>query len=364
MGKKWPLLVLSGLLCLCARSQQYIRLEGTIGKFPVDMHLHQTADGHYIGFYNYRSTAQPIYVSGADSIRGGSKHIYLFGLMPGDTATERFVLKRNGVDFSGSWESGRKGASGLPVKAITRKQEMFATEMIHLAGNEPLSKGKENSPQASYEVFAVRPLSRLLQRKICALLGDSTATDIAGLVRKQQKRFFESYRAENENVPDSEWMDHPYSYNNDEVTQVLVAYDDGHVVNIATTYYAYMGGAHGLYSTRFTPVDVHTGKELKLDDVLLPSGKAKLNKLLERQVRLQAGIKSAEPLTEAGLFEDKIEANDNFFITATGIGFNYTPYEIAPYAAGELQYFISFKDLEKDLQPIFLKKWVEFKIKK
>jgi hypothetical protein len=364
MGKKMSLLALSGLFCLYACAQQYIRLEGTIGKYPVDMHLHQSPDGKYTGFYNYKSTAQPVYVSGADSVKGGSKQIHLYGMLPGDTATERFVLKRIGVDYSGSWESGRRGVAGLPVKAMVKKQEMFAAQMVHMAKELPLHKGKENSPRASYEVFAVRPYSKMLERKICVLLGDSTASDINALAKKQQQTFFAGYQAENQGVADSEWMDHPYAYNNDEVTQVLVAYDDGHVLNIATTYYAYMGGAHGMYSTRFTPVDVHTGKEIKLDDVLLPSGKAKLNKLLARQIRLQAKLKPNEPLTEAGLFENKIEANDNFFVTATGIGFNYTPYEIAPYAAGELQYFISFKELEKELQPIFLKKWVEFKNKK
>ncbi|MBN8782218.1 MAG: hypothetical protein ABS85_10065 [Sphingobacteriales bacterium SCN 48-20] len=364
MGKKLSLLALSGLFCLYACSQQYIRLEGTIGKYPIDMHLHQLANGEYIGFYNYKSAAQPVYLAGADSVKGGNKQIHLYGMIPGDTAAERFVLKRNGTDYSGSWESGRKGVAGLPVKTLVRKQEMFATQMIHTAKEEPLHKGKENSPRASYEVFAINPVAKTLQRKVCALLGDSTTSDIAALANKQQQTFFAAYQAENQGVADSEWMDHPYAYNNDEVTQVLVAYDDGHVVNMATTYYAYMGGAHGLYSTRFTPVDVHTGKEIKLDEVLLPSGKAKLNKLLARQIRLQAKLKPNEPLTEAGLFEDKIEANDNFFVTATGIGFNYTPYEIAPYAAGELQYFISFKDLEKDLQPIFLKKWVAFKNKK
>lgn len=364
MGKKLSLLAISGLFCLYAGAQQYIRLEGSIGKYPIDMHLHQGRDGKYTGFYNYKSTAQPVYVSGADSVKGGSRQIHLYGMLPGDTATERFVLKRNGVAYSGSWESGRKGVAGLPVKAMVKKQEMFATQMIHTAKEAPLRQGKQNAPHASYEVFAVNPLSAILQRKVCALLGDSTATDIAALAGKQQRAFFAAYQAENQGVADSEWMDHPYSYNNEEVTQVLVAYDDGYVMNIATTYYAYMGGAHGLYSTRFIPVDIRTGQEIKLDDVLLPSGKAKLNKLLARQIRWQAKLKPNEPLTEAGLFENKIEANDNFFVTATGIGFNYTPYEIAPYAAGELQYFISFKDLENDLQPVFLKKWVEFKKKK
>lgn len=358
MGKKWCFLVLLSVSFLSSNAQQalYSRLEGSIGKYPVVIHLHGDGQGQYSGFYYYKSAAQPVSISGSDSIKNNRKQVYLFGILPGDTAIERFVLHRDNAGYSGTWESGRKGVPGLPVKTQLRKQEIFAGEMIHSAGSEPLHKGQPNSPEGSFEILAVRPLPATMQRIVCALLGDSATADISGLIKRQQQAFFRQYHEDNRDVPDSEWMDHPYAYNNEETTQVLVAYDDGQIADLATTFYAYMGGAHGLYATRYTPVDLRTGKELTLDDILLPSGKAKLNGLLARRLRQQAGLKPGEPLTEAGLFEDKIEANDNFFVTASGIGFNYTPYEIAPYAAGEIQIFLSFKDLEKDLRPAFVKK--------
>ena len=69
--------------------------------------------------------------------------------------------------------------------------------------------------------------------------------------------------------------------------------------------------------------------------------------------RTKFKLKPTDALTEAGLFENKIEANDNFYLTGKGLGFMYNPYEIGPFAMGEIDLFISFKDLDEFLQPAF-----------
>ena len=91
---------------------------------------------------------------------------------------------------------------------------------------------------------------------------------------------------------------------------------------------------------------------MQLQDVVLPAGKRKLNMLLEKYFRKSRGLKPGDALSEkGGLFENKIEAGDNFYLTGKGITFSYTPYEIAPYAAGEIQVFIPYTDMKDLLQP-------------
>ncbi|MBO9572818.1 MAG: DUF3298 domain-containing protein, partial [Chitinophagaceae bacterium] len=109
---------------------------------------------------------------------------------------------------------------------------------------------------------------------------------------------------------------------------------------------AYTGGAHGNYGTTFTVISLAKNKKLKLSDIIPESKQPQLNQLLEKNFRLQYNLKPTDKLTEGGLFENSIKANDNFYVTGKGIGFNYTPYEIGPYVMGEINIFIPFTDLK------------------
>ena len=64
-------------------------------------------------------------------------------------------------------------------------------------------------------------------------------------------------------------------------------------------------------------------------------------------------LNNTDPLTDAGLSDNKIKANDNFYVTTKGIGFSYSPYEIAAYAVGEINIFIPFSELSDCLLPRF-----------
>ena len=106
-----------------------------------------------------------------------------------------------------------------------------------------------------------------------------------------------------------------------------------------------------MYGTSHTVIDLSNLKVLELDDIMDEKGKKALNTLLEKYFRLQYKLKSNESLTEGGLFENKIEPNDNFYLTEKGIGFVYQPYEISSYAMGEINVFIPLQELKDHLKP-------------
>jgi len=58
--------------------------------------------------------------------------------------------------------------------------------------------------------------------------------------------------------------------------------------------------------------------------------------LLVSNFRKQYGVKTTETLQDAGLFDKTIKPNDNFYLTSTALTFCYTPYEIGPYAMGQI----------------------------
>lgn len=52
-------------------------------------------------------------------------------------------------------------------------------------------------------------------------------------------------------------------------------------------------------------------------------------------------------------FADRIMPNGNFILTHKGITFNYTPYEIASYAEGEVLLFVPYSSIKELLTPAF-----------
>jgi soluble P-type ATPase len=73
--------------------------------------------------------------------------------------------------------------------------------------------------------------------------------------------------------------------------------------------------------------------------------------LLEKNYREQNDVDPKQTLSEAGLFIDTIRANENFMITPGALIFHYVPYEIGPYAAGEIVIYIPFGEIEFYLKP-------------
>jgi hypothetical protein len=98
-------------------------------------------------------------------------------------------------------------------------------------------------------------------------------------------------------------------------------------------------------------VDLVNNKVLEYDDVFTGKAKKGLGSLLEKHFRLQYKLKATDSLQEGGLFENKIEPNDNFYLTGAGIGFTYLPYEIGPYAMGQVDIFIPLKEIRTYLKP-------------
>lgn len=96
--------------------------------------------------------------------------------------------------------------------------------------------------------------------------------------------------------------------------------------------------AHGLYATTYVNFDIASSKILKMSDIFKPGYESALSDILDEKVREQG----------VGLLDDsqKVGIPADFGITATGIRFVYSLYEIAPYAAGEVTVDLSSYELD------------------
>ena len=111
------------------------------------------------------------------------------------------------------------------------------------------------------------------------------------------------------------------------------------------------GGPHGYGFSRFWNLDIATGKRAELADIVKPGCEEKWAALGRNAILEQRGLQPGSSLVEAGLHEDHLELNTTWFLVPGGIGFHYAPYEIAPYAMGEFEFILPWKDIFEDLKP-------------
>lgn len=336
----------------------YKCFKGTIDKYPFTLHLHKL-DHTYSGYYYYNNIEQPLSVSGDDT--SSSDQIRLLGYSPRfEAENELFTLTLQGDSLKGKWKKDLT-ASGerLQVNAVRDQPASLRFKVVYTSGSEKLRPKMERSPVASFEASTVWPEGGsaaiiALKKIIAAELGaKNNPADIGPYLLAEKKSFLSEYLKDNKAVPDSELVNFASGYFQDVTTRLLIVYQSPTILTLANFNYSYTGGAHGNYSTGYISINPITGKQYTLAQVLNPAGKKQLNALLARHFRNNWRLSANTPLTEGGLFDDKLEANNNFFLTGTGIGFSYAPYEIGPFAMGEITIFIPYSDFEKNLNPSF-----------
>jgi hypothetical protein len=116
----------------------------------------------------------------------------------------------------------------------------------------------------------------------------------------------------------------------------------------------YTGGAHGMRNRDYYVFSLEEKRRLSLGDILLDEAKPALDNLVEAALRKQMEIPDWIPLSEQGFFEDSPNKLEDFFLSPQGLGFQWDPYEIAPYSMGIIEVIIPYDSLQNVLSPLGL----------
>jgi len=145
------------------------------------------------------------------------------------------------------------------------------------------------------------------------------------------------------------------SLSQDQDDRLMVLSESQTLLTLAAYHYQFTGGAHGNYSTDLICFDKRNGKRLKLADVLTAQGISALPAMLTKAAKSQFNLKNNQSLEQAGFFKITVPVTQNFWVDNAGLGFWYQPYEIGPFAYGEIVLFIPLAQLSTYIQPSFLK---------
>lgn len=153
---------------------------------------------------------------------------------------------------------------------------------------------------------------------------------------------FESFKAQEKEYGQTWFLD---------ISNKVVAQRPGYL-SLLNTFVSYEGGAHPNTVFTYLNYDPAGHREILLDSLLVPGGKAKLTSVAEKIFRAQEKLAPKASLADGYFFKDNVFAlNDNFTITDKGLMFLYNPYEIKAYVFGKTELTIPFAELKDIARP-------------
>jgi len=333
------------------KQQSYFYLKGNISSIPITMQMY--IYGHQInGVYWYDTQGKPIDFFGDDTTLPGS--IVLKNYI--NDGEETIILNKAGKDFSGTWSSTKKPGSLKVILSESKSNiefDFYSTDSIYATQ----INGEEVT--CSYSGSMIWPrgddkFSKTLAHKIkLALSNDSLSSDQPDIfLKKRQTQYIDQSRK----MFDSMSADQIHTFSMESYMNIGLLYQSKHNLCIRTRFYDYEGGAHGYGGDLYKTYDLESSEQLILDDIFTASGMEVLPLLIEKQIKQDRGLRSSDPISSAGLFDEGVvKVTDNFYLTPSGIGFFYNQYEIAPYASGQYDVFLNYDVLKNYLRPTFKK---------
>ncbi len=233
-------------------------------------------------------------------------------------------------------------------------------DFIFVKQDKKLFKGYKNSPTASYTEGCIWPNEKYTQYEyLRAVISQQKKfpggmKSVSSTLKNNMEAFFTSYFDNYKDVTKKEiekdnYLSSGYSLEDEDL--MVPAYYDNNIFIISSMNYSFTGGAHGNYGTGYYTIDLKNKKILKLEDILTTDGIKNMPALLEKYFRIQFEVADSSSLTDAGLFADTINVNDNFCLTPRCLMFCYTPYEIGPWALGEVNIYIPINELQNYMKP-------------
>ncbi len=327
----------------------YKRFTGTLGNsYPIVMHLTRIND-QVKGAYYYESQQIPLTLRGTIVNDSTIRLAELDPITHNETgAFDGFFVAAD--TWRGTWTSADKKRSypfiltvpndhtTLPLELIVREKEKAVpmdenTRTLTLS----VSYYKVNTERTDpiYQKVEAAQKKRAKEFLLSYWIGDSlpqldlNVETIDSMMLKIEQAY--------EHMNESEWgpmLDFTFTM------EFSVLYNHDQWLVLEESYYAYSGGAHPNYYTRFYNVDLTTGEEVLLDDVLKPGIKKRLTEEAELYFQKAIRLEEGQSYDDVGFMLDVFYLPDQYYLTPGGIGFLFSTYEIGPYAAGQQEFFV------------------------
>jgi len=329
------------------RISSYYHYTGTIGKnLNITADLTIVNDTSISGYYSYDMYGIPIILRGKIS---SNNEMQLFECNKDWDKTAELYGVFTQSKITGTFHNLKTNKKFLLTLNATSDAGSMAFKGYSLSSQKFLYK--VGGPVCTVNYTALFPekfASKVVQDSVFACIKNtfftgSTTNDPVQLLNNFADSAFASYI--NSNADTTNMGSVPYMLSWDFDEDVKVTYNTNDILSLEFSAYYYTGGAHGGYGSIYKNINLRTGKNISLDDILKPGYKDTLSAIITKTLRKQYGIPESAILSDNGFFVETIDPSSNFYLTKKGIGFVYNPYEIASYANGMIDIFIPFSEM-------------------
>ena len=179
------------------------------------------------------------------------------------------------------------------------------------------------------------------------LFGEDVSKNTETIPQAAQKFhdiLYEDYKTNNvQALEEDEDLEFDFIYNYEYETVGYETYLSDTRLSYCIERYVYLGGAHGINTRQFVNFELPSGKLISEQDVFKGEYREPLHKIMLQQIVEQDDdVALVRDIEEKGYFPQNIYPNDNFFFTDSTIVFVFNPYEIGPYAFGDIEIELPF----------------------
>ena len=328
-----------------------------------------------------------------DLVRSG-KHLsgyyyYFFDDRAGDTSFIHYgksmpvygEMNGNAVEFS-EFDPDVKGAvfkgwlkqdtlEGTWAVSEGKKQLPFKLIAVYPEGTMPFDAiymnetgtlfDKKASPKATIEISLLVPGKYALGN-----VADSVRLNIyyhffnsrqltsepAMLLDTVKELYFYNYRKSNADL----YQEGAASFDWQKKKEIKILHNENNILSLEYYDYGYTGGAHGLGISNFRVIDILDGHQVCLNEIFRDDYSNDLRDIINSAARKKYRLERNQVLTDADFFVQYLDPTSNFYVTKDGIGFFYNQYEVAPFALGPIEIFVSYQELNRILRansPVF-----------
>jgi hypothetical protein len=215
-------------------------------------------------------------------------------------------------------------------------------DKIHLLDN-------ENYPACDLDISFLAPqdtvLFKSLQESMMITFFDSLynqSQNLEELLYLSAQDYSREFHKQEEYLS-QDTMDLSATFNWQIILQNDIIYKGGGFISFLNELFAYQGGAHGNTNRNYYTFDLENNQLLSAANFFLPNKCEEL-----KELQKQSLAKTDQELGD--LWLEGLKCDDNFYLVESGIVFHYDQYEIASYAAGPIDVFISLEEIKPFLQ--------------
>jgi hypothetical protein len=317
---------------------RFYKLTGAIDKYPITFIIHRK-DDDFFGSYYYNTTEEPIELFGVLQ-KDGSLRMVAHDRETGDM-TEEFNGKFKDSSFTGAWT--HKGKI-LHFKLTKANTDGLHFDLVTTSGSKSLKIGEGYGRNTiSYEAAAVcptasstHPAAKLIREKIFEAFGYSSANSTIGEAMLADKKDVLSQGGEIEKYGVA--------------VDISIVYWSKQLLTLSIYNWEDNGGAHGNYTIKYINIDLINNTEAGG----LFNECDQRAAVEDKKLREYFNVSKDQKISDF-LLVDSLPPANNCIITTKGITYSYDPYEIAPYAAGQIKLYIPYKELDGCLTEDFKK---------